>query len=187
MSSDILPMADNDDRSRGFLTTENREYLRGKKEDSSRQAKSHHRTEIRKRLHNALLDFSVVFDHMDDEEIQKVLGDSTGPHRTTWKDDEIAEGVRDTLAFVLREAGIGAELSMAKARSSIVYQDLLYASLTRIGDKQSRVIHSVDLEVEASKVDIERLKTKLESEGREGLTYAEIGVLAAEGELPDEF
>lgn len=124
---------------------------------------------------------------MDESELQEVLGDHSFPYRNNWKDDEIAAGMRDTLAFVLREAGIGAELSVAAARSDVAYKELLYKSLRRVGEQQDRVVHKANIEAEASQVDIDQLKHRLETEGREALTFAEIGVLASESELPDDF
>ncbi len=180
-------MANESGRDPGFLTEKNREQLRGNRPDASRQNKSHHRGQIRKGLRNALLDFSIVFDHMDDDELQKVLGEYTGPSRIEWKDDAIARGMRDTLAFVLREAGTETDLIGAAPRQDIAYKELLYDSLQRIGAEKDVVVHDVELKTETDRINIHNLKQKLEREGRDALTYAEIGVLAAEGELPDDF
>lgn len=180
-------MAQDSDRERGFLTKDNREFLQGDKDSGTRQARHHHRKKIRERLQNALLDFSLVFDHMKDGELQQVFGEHSRPYRQSWKNDDVAKGIQDTLAFVLREAGVGCALSKAAERKNTLYEETLYNALRRVGEPHDQFVHSVKLDVEASPVNPDRLKKKLESQGRGALTYEEIGVLASEGKLPNDF
>lgn len=62
-----------DDRGRGMLAPVDREYLRGEREYDHRQSAYARREEIRGRVYNAILDFELVFHHMDDKELERIF------------------------------------------------------------------------------------------------------------------
>ncbi|MEZ3115845.1 hypothetical protein RYH80_07935 [Halobaculum sp. MBLA0147] len=66
---------DGDDRDRGVLTAADRAYLRGETEPSSTQVERNTRARIRDRVHDALLDFPVLVEHLSDRDRELVFGD----------------------------------------------------------------------------------------------------------------
>ena len=49
------------DRDRGVLTQSDREFLLGRKSDYTEQSRRQKRSRIRRRVRNAVLDFSILF------------------------------------------------------------------------------------------------------------------------------
>ena len=62
------------DRDPGILTKQDRQYLRGEDEPSTKQARYQRKKGIRKRISNAILDFRDIWD-LDEEERRKITGD----------------------------------------------------------------------------------------------------------------
>lgn len=62
-----------DKRGRGILTPEDRAYLRGETEYEHQQSEINTRKRIRSRLRNAILDFTLLFEHLDDSDRQQVF------------------------------------------------------------------------------------------------------------------
>lgn len=60
-------------RERGMLAPIDRQYLRGEKEYSHRQSAYARREETRERVYNGLLDFELLFHHMDDKELERIF------------------------------------------------------------------------------------------------------------------
>ena len=82
------------DRDRGILTPSDREFLLGRKTDYTEHSKKQKRNRIRRRIRNAILDFPIIFDHLDDRDRETVFDP---------EDDERAaytQGIVDMLAFL---------------------------------------------------------------------------------------
>lgn len=69
-TGNLLP---GDERDRGVLTPDDRRYLRGEKEYANVQSERDVRYRIRKRIHNAILDFSILFHHLQERDRQQVF------------------------------------------------------------------------------------------------------------------
>jgi len=81
-----------DDRPRGALSPADRGYLCNP-DDYSRQA-SHEREErIEERVRNALLDFTLLFRHLDDEQAEEIFDGLDD-------DTELRRGIKHALAFL---------------------------------------------------------------------------------------
>ncbi|WP_136603240.1 hypothetical protein [Salinigranum halophilum] len=82
------------DRERGILTPSDREFLLGRKTDYTEHSKKQKRNRIRRRLRNAILDFTILFEHLEDRDRETVFN----------PDDENREaytrGITDMLAFL---------------------------------------------------------------------------------------
>lgn len=92
-----------EERPRGILTEADRQYLRNR-EEYSRQAAHARQGAIVERTRNGILDFSLLFDNLADEDWGDITGAS--PRNDVWFDDpDIEAGIRDTLASMVLVSG----------------------------------------------------------------------------------
>lgn len=82
------------DRDRGILTPSDREFLLGRKTDYTDHSKKQKRNRIRRRIRNAILDFTIVFEHLDDRDRETVF-DPEDEER-----DAYTRGIVDMLALL---------------------------------------------------------------------------------------
>ncbi|MFC7198751.1 hypothetical protein [Halospeciosus flavus] len=82
------------DRGRGVLTQSDREFLLGRKSDYTEQSRRQKRSRIRRRVRNAILDFSILFEHLDERDREMVF-DPDDDYR-----EEYTRGITDMLAFL---------------------------------------------------------------------------------------
>lgn len=82
------------DRDRGVLTPSDREFLLGRKTDYTEHSKKQKRNRIRRRVRNAVLDFTILFEHLDDRDRETVF-DPDDAER-----DAYTRGIVDMLAFL---------------------------------------------------------------------------------------
>ncbi|KYH26029.1 hypothetical protein HAPAU_11190 [Halalkalicoccus paucihalophilus] len=82
------------DRDRGVLTPSDRAFLLGRKTDYTEHSKKQKRNRIRRRVRNAILDFTILFDHLDERDRETVF-DPEDDER-----DAYTRGITDTLAFL---------------------------------------------------------------------------------------
>ncbi|KTG11570.1 hypothetical protein AUR64_03470 [Haloprofundus marisrubri] len=80
------------DRDRGILTPSDREYLLGRKTDYTDHSKKQKRNRIRRRLRNAILDFTILFEHLEARD-RETLFDPDDAR------DAYTQGITDMLAF----------------------------------------------------------------------------------------
>lgn len=86
-----------DSRDRGILSPTDRKFVKGEKEYNHRQTASDRRKEIRERLYNSLLDLSLIFNHMDEDEVARVFS----PDDT--EQQAFVEALTDGLGMIYRE------------------------------------------------------------------------------------
>lgn len=82
------------DRGRGILTPSDREFLLGRKTDYTKHSKKQKRNRIRRRLRNALLDFTILFEHLEERDRETVF-DPDNEAR-----EDYTEGITDLLGFL---------------------------------------------------------------------------------------
>lgn len=82
------------DRGRGILTPSDREYLLGRKTDYTEHSKKQKRNRIRRRLRNAILDFTIIFEHLEDRDRETVFNPEDESR------DAYTRGITDMLAFL---------------------------------------------------------------------------------------
>jgi hypothetical protein len=82
------------DRGRGILTPSDREFLLGRKNDYTEHSKKQKRNRIRRRLRNALLDFTILFEHLEERDRETVF-DPDDEAR-----EDYTEGITDLLGFL---------------------------------------------------------------------------------------
>jgi len=81
-----------DDRPRGTLSPADRGYLHNP-DDYSRQASHEREGRIEERVRNAVLDFTLLFRHMNDEQLAEIFAELND-------DTELRRGVKHALAFL---------------------------------------------------------------------------------------
>ncbi|WP_408957438.1 hypothetical protein [Natrinema sp. 74] len=98
MSQDDVPeslqTAADADRPRGILTPSDRDFLLGRKTDYTDHSKKQKRNRIRRRVRNAILDFSILFEYMEERDRETVF-DPDAEDR-----DAYTQGITDMLAFL---------------------------------------------------------------------------------------
>lgn len=98
MSQDDVPeslrTAADSDRPRGILTPSDRDFLLGRKTDYTDHSKKQKRNRIRRRVRNAMLDFSILFEYMEERDRETVFDPDAGDR------DAYTQGITDMLAFL---------------------------------------------------------------------------------------
>jgi len=98
MSQDDVPeslqTAADSDRPRGILTPSDRDFLIGRKTDYTDHSKKQKRNRIRRRVRNAVLDFSILFEYMEERDRETVF-DPDDEDR-----DAYTQGITDVLSFL---------------------------------------------------------------------------------------
>ena len=90
-----------DDRKRGILTPSDRKYLRGCVEYADENAAYNTRKRIRQRVFDSLLDFSLLFEQMEESDVQHVFMTSTSEEEAL-----LRSGLTHAIAFIYY-AGFG--------------------------------------------------------------------------------
>ncbi|MFA9517723.1 hypothetical protein ACERIT_10985 [Halopenitus sp. H-Gu1] len=96
MSEDVpkaLEPAADSDRPRGILTPSDREFLLGRKTDYTDHSKKQKRNRIRRRVRNAVIDFSILFEYLESRDRETIFDPD---------DDREAysQGIVDMLGFL---------------------------------------------------------------------------------------
>jgi len=170
-------------RKNALLTTEDRRWLRGEKQyegEHAKQQRYQRRRDIRERVYNSLIDFSILFEHLEDAEREKLFG-TPGPDQPTVTDDaELTDGIRDGLAFLLYNTGV-TSLMDGDNKPEPVANWLLTEALHETGQKDGLIVEAVDLKIEAVGLSRTSLLADLK-EGRE-LSPQELRLLLESDEV----
>ncbi|WP_129113468.1 hypothetical protein [Halegenticoccus tardaugens] len=88
------PLAFSAERDRGILTPSDREFLLGRKTDYTEHSKKQKRNRIRRRLRNAILDFTILFEHLEGRDRETVFNPEDEAR------DAYTRGIVDMLGFL---------------------------------------------------------------------------------------
>ena len=127
-----------DGRRNAMLTTEDRRWLTGEKRyegEHAKQQRYQRRRDIRERVRTSILDFSILFEHLEEAERRRVFEEADGG---------LDGGVRDGLAFLLYSIGITNPGERSRA------EGLLAEAITRAGARDGLFVEEVDLSVNVS-------------------------------------
>lgn len=145
-------------RKNAMLTTEDRRWLTGEKTYEGQHAKQQRyqrRNDIRERVYNSILDFTILFEHLGAEERAKIFGEVTDDGRQwTESDDGLRNGVVDAFAFLLGGIDVGSFLREPTSSEATVADQLLKAALVRAGQREGFLVEGIDIEVDATEVAI---------------------------------
>lgn len=153
------------ERARGILSGSDRKWLLMPKdeyvEEHSRQYWGQRRDEITDRVQNAMLDFTLLFDHLPFEVLCTIVGQRPTA-QMQFEDSAFDAGVRDALAFTLEGAG-GARLLDEDRPEETTARRLLRDAFERIAWKYEHSLTDFHLEVGAERIPRRDLIESLES------------------------
>lgn len=170
-------------RKNAMLTTEDRRWLTGEKTYEGQHAKQQRyqrRNDIRERVYNSILDFTILFEELDDDERAAIFGDVIDDGRR-WVDTdrEFRDGIRDALAFLLRGIAVRTLLGERSTTKPRVAGKMIELALSRAGQRDGFLVEDVELEIEATEVSVPELVGDLESGAN--LTPADLYFLMERG------
>ncbi|SFS07894.1 hypothetical protein SAMN05216559_3314 [Halomicrobium zhouii] len=166
MSQDDVPeslqTAADSDRPRGILTPSDRDFLIGRKTDYTDHSKKQKRNRIRRRVRNAILDFSILFEYMEERDRETVF-DPDDEDR-----DAYTRGITDVLAF----------LHLGTMGYHTPFKDMLSEGVgkaeQRLAGSNYRMV-DVEFDVEpVGQIDVDDVVEKLENEEFAQLTDEEL-------------
>lgn len=163
------------ERERGILSTADRDFLRSDPDDYSRQARHAREEAIRERVTNAVLDFTLLFQHLKHDQREEIFGGSLTTQRR-FDDPDFEAGVRDTLAFMIEGSGGFARLDEWEYRNEITAERMLKEAFTRGAWRWGYDLQDLRLEVVAEEIPVRELLQRLDA-GDE-LTVDELARLA---------
>lgn len=130
-------MTDNEDRNRGFLTSTDREFLRGEKVYEHRQSTYDRRQTIRDRTRDALLDFAVLYEHLSDDQREKILQPRPDPRRPKelgggkWTEEQ-QEAKRRTQEALLDEGLMSAMALFIEQRGEERFEEIVERAVAHV-------------------------------------------------------
>ncbi|EJN57714.1 hypothetical protein [Halogranum rubrum] len=150
------------DRGRGILTPSDREFLLGRKTDYTEHSKKQKRNRIRRRLRNSILDFSILFDHLEDRDRETVFNPEADAR------DDYTQGVIDMLGF----------LHLGTMGYHVPFKDMLGQGVNRAEQKLAgsdyRMV-TVDFNVDpVGQIDVDEVVDKLDGGNFDQITDEEL-------------
>lgn len=164
-------------RKNAMLTTEDRRWLTGEKVyegEHAKQQRYQRRKDIRERVYSSMLDFSILFAHLEERERAKLFGSSSDERHERFADAALENGVRDGLAFLLYNAGVTDGMGSDAVENALVDR-LLTEAVSRAGRKDAVLVESVSLDIAATRLSSSDLLGRLEA--GEELSPTELGYL----------
>lgn len=146
-------------RDRGMLSPADRRYLRGESDLASVQSERNTRARIRQRVYDALLDFEVLVEHLDDHDRTLLFGGQVDEGGT-----EAFDALVSAVAFVY--AGVG--------DTDLAFETVLREGINLAEARDERAA-TVALDVTYHALDAETLRAKLER--GDDLTLTELAYL----------
>lgn len=120
------------DRPRGMLTSADREYLIADDPDFSEKTQAQKRYRIRQRVFNAILDFTLLIEHLDEKDREQIFGYEAADSDR----DYFMEARQDVLTFMCLGTGLDE-----------FHSDLRFA-LEEALTRQGRTVKSIDVNIE---------------------------------------
>lgn len=142
-------------RKNGMLTTEDRRWLTGEKSYTGPHAKQQRyqrRRDIRERVYNSILDFSILLAGWEQNEREKVF-ETVRRTRTPDYTDEFTVGLRDSLAFILHNTDlrlVGGDPSSNTIAP--IGEQLLYDAIDNIAASAGREISELSLHIDSTEL-----------------------------------
>lgn len=165
-------------RKNAMLTTEDRRWLTGEKRyegEHAKQQRYQRRRDIRERVYNSILDFSLLFEHLERDEREKLFGTPGTKQKPINDDREFADGIRDGLAFLLYNTGITSMMGPDERRTDPIADWLLTEAVHRAGRKDGILVETVELDIDAT--DLPRASLLEDLEAGNELSPRELRVL----------
>jgi len=179
-----------DDRDRGILTPDDRKFLKGEKEYSNVQSERDARYRIRKRIKNGILDFSLLFAHLDKNDREQVFSNYNPPRKFRDEDEGFTSAdVEDLFNSTTFANSISNTIAFLYLGVTDVGEDIIPIIKSAISDAEENrgyLVEDLTVKIEIGKTepDTEILAKKF----REGepLSKEELGILVKSGEIEIE-
>lgn len=165
-------------RKNAMLTTEDRRWLTGEKRyegEHAKQQRYQRRRDIRERVYNSVLDFSILFEHLEADEREKLFGTPGTKRKPIVDDQEFTDGIRDALAFLLYNTGITSMMDADENGTEPIAERLLAEALHQAGRKDGILVENVELDIDAT--DLPRTSLLEDLEAGNELSPRELRVL----------
>ncbi len=150
------------DRDRGILTPSDREFLLGRKTDYTDHSKKQKRNRIRRRIRNAILDFTILFDHLEERDRETVFDPEND------ECDAYTRGITDTLAF----------LHLGTMGYSTPFKDMLARGVSKGGQELAgsdyRMVNDEFNVDPVGRIDVDEVVEKLDQGSFEEITDEEL-------------
>ncbi len=144
-------------RKNAMLTTEDRRWLTGEKSyegEHAKQQRYQRRRDIRKRVQNTILDFTILFEHLEDAERKKLFS-RVDEEAVGSGDDEFIHGLQDGLAFILYSTGITKSMVQENHdHSKSLAEQLLREAVYEAGKREDILVEDVELTIDATRAPI---------------------------------
>lgn len=156
-------------RKNAMLTTEDRRWLTGEKTyegEHAKQQRYQRRRDIRERVYNSLLDFTILLHQLEETERKKLFG-QISDDGTQWdiEDESFEAGIRDALAFLLYNVGMTKRMGTDNdaLSGSTVAEQLVTDAIYRAGRRDDFLVEDVDLAVSATHLPLSNVLEDLEA------------------------
>lgn len=156
---------DGSERDRGILSPADRAYLRGESEFGSAQAERNARARIRERIYDAVLDFELLVDRLDDRDRALVF-----ENRETGDGTEAFDALASAVAFLYRVTD----------DADVDFETILTEGINLAEAKDDRAA-TVDLDLTFHRLTVDQLRNRLER--GEQLSLTEIAYLRQSDEM----
>lgn len=156
-------------RKNAMLTTEDRRWLTNEKTyegEHAKQQRYQRRRDIKERVYNSILDFTILFQNLEETEREKLFGHIAGDGACEIDDPDAFEaGIADALAFLLYNIG-GTSLMRtpdADTRRRAVAQRLVTDALYRAGRRDDLLVEDMSLDIDATYLPLPNVLDELEA------------------------
>lgn len=187
MDSDSVPYPDAEEivtdleRTRGFLTKEDRAYLlwddehtdvpRTGQNESGSQAERNKRLQIRERIHHALLDFAIVYHQISMADRNLLLNNA---NRSEANEQQLKDAITYTTAFLYELADAEEDADPERLLEEAVLAAKTRPGTLTLGEIEPEVTVTID---DSKLIDLGHIGEKLENEGWEALSDDELDAI----------
>jgi hypothetical protein len=156
-------------RKNAMLTTEDRRWLTNEKTyegEHAKQQRYQRRRDIRERVYNSILDFSILFHYLEDTEREKLFGHIIGEGPRQIDDpDAFEDGIADALAFLVYNIGGTALMRTpdTETQERSIAQRMVTDALYRAGRRDDLLVEDVSLDIDATYLPLPNVLDELEA------------------------
>lgn len=165
------------DRHRGILTTDDRDYLSGRK-DLKSGSERNARNRIRDRTRNGLYDFAYLHRHLASDDLAQLVTESGDP------DDQVFEAAEEMVAFIFRMCALAP--TQAGHTSDERFEQIIRNGIQKaIRDDHELINYALEMNYGLPREERERLHQKVRDGER--LKLPELREALENGYIDDSF
>lgn len=156
-------------RKNAMLTTEDRRWLTDEKTyegEHAKQQRYQRRRDIRDRVYNSILDFTILFQHLEEAEREKLFGHIAGDGSHQIDDpDAFEEGIADALAFLLYNISATSLMRTpdTDTQKRAIAERMVTDALYRAGRRDDLLVEDVTLDIDATYLPLPNVLDELDA------------------------